>query len=246
MEPIEKENLAEGQLLRVKKSAGADLERGRLGRLLLGLVVALSMFFVALEYNSYDSMDDLDESLLDDAWIESEMTPITTQDNLKTYVLEDRPATEERLVVDDEPAGDATADEGLKQGLEEDPLAAQEQQDELMPPPEVKGLEEAPLRVVSDLPQFPGGPLEFMRWLTRTLRYPPDAEQRKVQGRVVVQFMVQADGRVTDIEIVQPLDPQCDREALRVMKMMPAWKPGVENDKPCRTKVCVPIVFRLS
>ena len=161
-------------------------------------------------------------------------------------MLEERPATAARLTVADEEPGDAEQQEQLSEGSEEDALARQEdQQEDIMPPPSTEGYEEAPLRVVSDLPQFPGGPVEFMRWLTRSLHYPPDAERRRVQGRVVAQFMVQADGSVTNIEIVQSLDPQCDREALRVLRSMPAWKPGVENDKPCRTKVCVPIVFRL-
>jgi protein TonB len=99
--------------------------------------------------------------------------------------------------------------------------------------------------VVEDLPQFPGGAGEFMKWLTKNLRYPVDAERQKIQGKVVVQFIVSKDGTVGNIEIVKSLDPSCDREALRVLRMMPKWKAGIQDGKPCRTKVCIPIVFRL-
>ena len=100
-------------------------------------------------------------------------------------------------------------------------------------------------RVVEDLPQFPGGAVEFMKWLTKNLKYPAVAQQRKVQGRVVAQFIVNQDGTVSDIQVVERLSNECDREALRVLRMMPKWQPGVMNAKPCRTKVCIPIVFKL-
>ena len=106
---------------------------------------------------------------------------------------------------------------------------------------------DAPLdiRVVEDLPQFPGGAVELMKWLTKNLKYPAAAQQRKVQGRVVAQFVINTDGSISDLELVEKLSTECDREALRVLRMMPNWQPGVMNAKPCRTKVCIPIVFKL-
>ena len=84
-----------------------------------------------------------------------------------------------------------------------------------------------------------------MKWLTKNLRYPPAAQQHKVQGKVVAQFIVNKDGTVSDIEILKPVDPSLDREALRVLRMMPKWKAGMQDAKPCRTQVCIPIVFKL-
>ena len=84
-----------------------------------------------------------------------------------------------------------------------------------------------------------------MKWLTKNLRYPPYARQQKLQGRVVTQFIVNVDGSLSDLKVVQPVDPSLDREALRVLRMMPAWKPGQQDNKPCRTMVCIPIVFKL-
>ena len=100
-------------------------------------------------------------------------------------------------------------------------------------------------RVVEDLPQFPGGAAEFMKWLTKNLKYPPSAQQRKVRGKVVAQFIVEKDGTISDLQVIKKLEPSCDREALRVLKMMPKWKAGLMNAQPCRTQVCIPIVFKL-
>jgi protein TonB len=58
-------------------------------------------------------------------------------------------------------------------------------------------------------------------------------------------FYIEKTGKVTGIKITQPLSPECDREALRVLQQMPDWQPGIQNDKPCRTKVSIPIVFKL-
>jgi protein TonB len=113
--------------------------------------------------------------------------------------------------------------------------------------PQVVDMYDEPVdfRVVEDLPQFPGGAAEFMKWLTKNLKYPASAQQRKVKGKVVAQFIVNKDGTVTDLEVVQPLDAACDREVLRVLGMMPKWEAGIMNAKPCRTRVCIPVVFNM-
>ena len=98
---------------------------------------------------------------------------------------------------------------------------------------------------MEELPQFPGGAVEMMKWLTKNLIYPESAQRRKKQGRVVVQFDINTNGKVSDIKVIKSVDPQLDREALRVIRMMPDWKPGVQNDKPCRTRVVIPVWFRL-
>ena len=100
-------------------------------------------------------------------------------------------------------------------------------------------------RVVEDLPQFPGGAVELMKWLTKNLRYPQQAQKKKIEGKVIVQFIVTADGSMSNLQIIKKLEASCDNEAMRVMRMMPKWKPGVQDGKPCRTMVCIPIVFKL-
>ena len=103
----------------------------------------------------------------------------------------------------------------------------------------------AVLRTVEQLPEFPGGIVEFMKWLTRNLRYPPIAQQQKIQGKVVVSFIINKDGSIAGPRIVTSADPILDREAMRVVKMMPRWKPGMEDGKPCRTMFAIPVNFQL-
>ena len=100
-------------------------------------------------------------------------------------------------------------------------------------------------RIVQQLPEFPGGWVEFMKWLTKNLKYPSQAQSQRIQGQVVVTFIVNKDGSVADIRIPHPTTPVLDSEVLRVMRMMPKWKPGVDNDKPCRTMMAIPVVFNL-
>lgn len=100
-------------------------------------------------------------------------------------------------------------------------------------------------RVVEDIPQFPGGANEFIKWLTKNLRYPSQAQKQKIEGKVMVQFIVETDGSISNLEVVKSVAPTLDREAMRVMRKMPQWKPGMQNNEPCRTMVCIPIVFKL-
>ncbi|BCS85787.1 cell envelope biogenesis protein TonB [Prevotella herbatica] len=99
-------------------------------------------------------------------------------------------------------------------------------------------------RVIEELPEFPGGATEYMKWLTRNLRYPKSAEEKKIDGKVVVSFIINKNGTISDIKIIKSLDPDCDNEVLRVMKKMPKWKPGTEKGHPVRTEYVIPVVFK--
>lgn len=113
--------------------------------------------------------------------------------------------------------------------------------------PPVPAASEQPLnfRIVQQMPEFPGGGSAFIQWLTRQLRYPPLAQSQRIQGRVVVSFIVNKDGSIADVKLEKSVNALLDREALRVIRMMPRWKPGVHNNQPCRTMVAVPVVFKI-
>ncbi len=98
-------------------------------------------------------------------------------------------------------------------------------------------------RVIEQLPEFPGGVSAFMKWLTLNLKYPKSAQQDNVKGKVVVQFIINKNGTISDLKIVHSLNSDCDREVLRVLSTMPKWKPGIEDGKPTRTQYVIPIVF---
>ena len=101
------------------------------------------------------------------------------------------------------------------------------------------------LRVVQQLPEFPGGLVEMMKWITRTLHYPYAAQKQKIEGRVLVTFIINRDGSIANIKVVKSVHPLLDNEARRVVKLMPHWKPGIEDGKPCRTMFAIPIEFKL-
>ena len=99
--------------------------------------------------------------------------------------------------------------------------------------------------VVEQMPMFPGGDAALMGYLRDNIHYPTVAAENGVQGRVVVGFVVERDGSITDVNILRGVDPLLDREAMRVVKSMPKWTPGKQNGSAVRVKYQVPVSFRL-
>lgn len=99
--------------------------------------------------------------------------------------------------------------------------------------------------VVEQMPMYPGGDAALMGYLRDNINYPTIAAENGVQGRVVVGFVVERDGSITDVKILRGVDPSLDREAMRVVKSMPRWNPGKQNGSAVRVKYQVPVSFRL-
>ena len=231
--------------MEVKKSRGADLENLRVQGFLLGLVVVLAALLVALEWNSNDSGWAFFETD-DDLEAEMELSPLKRDKDEIPMMLPqeqkvEQPKSEQLRLVEDD------VELTFEPEPVERPEELKEQKEIDEDKPEVVDMYNEPVdfRVVEDLPQFPGGASEFMKWLTKNLKYPASAQKKQVKGRVVAQFIVNTDGSVSDLELTEHLEAACDREVLRVLRMMPNWQAGVMNAKPCRTKVCIPIVFNL-
>ena len=99
--------------------------------------------------------------------------------------------------------------------------------------------------VVEQMPMYPGGDAALMQYLSSNIHYPAVAAENGVQGRVVVGFVVEKDGSITDVNVMRSVDPSLDREAMRVVKSMPRWTPGKQNGSAVRVKYQVPVTFRL-
>ena len=99
--------------------------------------------------------------------------------------------------------------------------------------------------VVEEMPDFPGGQAELLKFIAKSIKYPVIAQENGIQGRVICAFVVNKDGSVVDAEVLRGVDPSLDKEALRVIGTMPKWKPGKQRGKPVRVKYTVPITFRL-
>lgn len=99
--------------------------------------------------------------------------------------------------------------------------------------------------VAEQMPEFPGGMKEMLKFLQENVKYPENAMKNNVQGRVIVQFVVEKDGTPTEFKVLRSVDPDLDAEALRVLQTMPKWKPGMQRGEVVRVKFTVPVSFKL-
>ena len=226
------------------------MENKRVTNYLLGLVVVLSFLFVGLEYNSQSRTFNLDDELPDDIFEEMEVLPEVEKNEMVSAAKPTAaPSITTKIKAVDTPV---TLPEkvNMRNEEEEEGNEATRQQNETpttaieQPVPEPIADDNKP-RIVQQMPEYPGGIVEFMKWLQRTLRYPPMAQQQGIQGSVMVSCIVNVDGTITEQKVVRGVNEELDAEALRVISNMPKWKPGLDKGKPCRTLFAIPIVFKL-
>lgn len=234
-----------------KKTSKADLNEKRGTFFVLGIILALSLLFVSLEYTSKEFDSFLEDEYLDDLAQDFELLPsMDEEEELETASPHERTTvlTENIKVTEEVPSeidNTSIPTPLIEQEVTED-MTNEKETDEQTPPNVAEQAEEPiQFRIVEQYPEFPGGMTEYMKWLTRNLRYPDIARSQKIQGKVVVQFIVNQDGTIADAKVVKSVNPHLDREAMRVIRMMPSWKPGIQDNKPCKTMVAVPIVFKL-
>ena len=106
--------------------------------------------------------------------------------------------------------------------------------------------EEVVFQVVEEMPEFPGGMGECMKWIGQNIKYPKEAHDKGVQGRVIITFIVEKDGSITEPKVARGVSPALDAEALRVVSTMPKWKPAKQRGQVVRVKYTIPVMFRLS
>lgn len=101
--------------------------------------------------------------------------------------------------------------------------------------------------VVEHMPEFTGGGMPaLMEYLSKNIKYPEAAMKKGIQGRGIVQFVVEKDGSITNVKILRGVDPELDKEAVRVVSAMPKWKPGTQRGEAVRVRFTVPVMFRLT
>jgi len=243
----------------IKKSKSAQLEDKRVTFFLLGLLLAFTLLFVGLQYSKNPaSEDDMAENFEDLSQDLEMSTPPDQKDMVSAEAMTKAPASQaitqevkptEQQQVQNAPEKISTTTSQLVIG---DGTGVVDGADVKEAAPETMvdnsdALAEAPIKftVVQKIPEFPGGWSAFMQWLTKNLKYPAAAQSGKIEGTVVVTFIVNKDGSVANAKVSTSVNPVLDAEALRVMKMMPKWKPGMDRNKVCRTMIAVPVVFKL-
>lgn len=243
--------------MEIKKSDSAQLENKRGTFFLLGLILAFALIFVGLQYNDqpedYNLADDLEDLTQD-----LEMSQPTEQKDMVSAEAAAAPVS--KSITQEVKAAEQVKDVPQKINTTTSELVIGDGKGEVeganvkeaapetaVDPSNPSALAEAPINftVVQKIPEFPGGWSAFMQWLTKNLKYPIVAQKNKIQGMVVVSFIVNKDGSIAELKVSTSVDPLLDKEALRVMKMMPNWKPGMDRNKVCRTMIAVPVVFKL-
>lgn len=229
--------------MEVKKSPKADLENKKSTWLLIGYVIVLAFMFVSLEWADRDVKIDMSQAVADLVFEEEIEIPITEQPEMNTPPPPpEAPAIVETLtIVDDD------------MDIESTEIASSEETGQAVeivyvpPTVEEEEVEEQEIfEVVEQMPEFPnGGMAGLMQFLSKNIKYPTIAQENGTQGRVTVQFVVNADGSIVDAKVIRGVDPYLDKEALRVINSMPKWKPGMQRGKAVRVKYTVPVMFRL-
>lgn len=235
-------------ILHIKEHITYKESSKRITALLLGLTLALALLFVTFEYSTHTNRAEEDEQLLADFEQDLDMKSAPKQDFIPApEPIGSAKAAERIKPVDSQPVetGKPTTTNSPLLIGDGDGLADQANVSEAIQP--TSNNEETPqeARIVEQLPEFPGGMSALVQWLSANLKYPISAKNCKIEGRVVVSFIVNTDGSISQLKLEHSVEPSLDREALRVMNLMPAWKPGMEKNKPCRTMVAIPIVFKL-
>ncbi len=228
--------------MELKKSEKADLEKKKGLFLQIGLVTVLAMLLIAFEWTTREvSTGSLGE--LADVVMEEEIIPITRPDEVQPpppppppqvtevlNIVEDDVDIDDEIFIDDVEARADTRIDFSQMVFEEEEEVA----------------EDEVFFIVEDMPSFQGGGQDaFRTWIAENLRYPQIAAENGIQGRVFVQFVVNADGTVSDATVVRGVDPSLDREALRVVMASPNWTPGRQRGEPVRVAFTFPINFVL-
>ena len=228
--------------MEIKKSEKASLENKRFLFVEIGLVAALLVTLAAFEWTSKDKKE---ASLLADnqELVEEEIIPITQEtpppppEAPKIPILSDQiDIIDDNIKVDNDMVSlDDNADLGIeiKDYIEE---TVEEHVEE----------EAIPFQLVEKKPSFQGGDAnDFSKWVNERLVYPEIAKENGVQGRVMLQFTVGADGKVSNVKVLRGVDPSLDKEAVRVVSMSPKWTPGKQRDRNVKVTYTVPVIFQL-
>ncbi len=204
----------------------------------------VTLLFVAVLFIPFRSISSLIEDSFDDFTMDLDLKANEQDDMIAAEQPKQETVQEESTklnVVDETTELPPENLDVAKQEEESDSLSQTEEQPPINPNEEDPEL----MALVEQLPQYPGGMSQFVKWLTETLVYPEQAMKRKIQGKVVISFIVEKDGTLSNLKVARGAHKLLDAEAMHVAKLMPKWEAGKNKGKPCKTLVNLPIVFQL-
>ena len=236
--------------MEIKKAKKADLEGQKSTSLLIGYIITLATIFVAFEWTTREYKETEPVIYAASVPYEEEIIPIT-QPIFQTAappppvevpqvaeiidIVENDEEIEEEEIQSTEDTQEAiTGPTGPVVSGPVGPVMAAEEGDE----GEV-------FQVVEQMPEFPGGMEKLMDYLSKNIKYPSIAQENNIQGRVIMEFVVNKDGSIVEPKVMRSVDTSLDNEAMRVIKSMPKWNPGKQRGKAVRVRYTVPVLFRL-
>lgn len=230
--------------MEIKKSDKANLENKKLLFFEIGMIVALGLVWGALEWtSSKSSVDDLQNTLE----VEAEEEMINIEDQTPPEP-EPEPQPQQQVILSEtlEIVEDDVVTEDVSLDTEEDGKGVQIVDYKAAVQEEEVEEEAIPFQLVEKAPSFKGGDANtFSKWVATQLVYPDIAKENGIQGRVIVQFTVEKDGRVTNVKILRGVDPTLDKEAVRVINSSPKWEPGRQRDRTVKVTYTFPVIFQL-
>ena len=230
--------------MEIKKSEKANLENKKLLFVEIGLIAALLVVWGAFSWTSKDKKVAIFEEINEEVDVE-EMVPITQENTPPPPETPDIPVLSDQIdIVDDE----IVVDDNLFLNLEDDANVAVEIMEYVEAVVEEEEVEEEaiPFQLVEEKPKFQGGDAnDFSKWVNSRLNYPDIAKENGVQGRVTLQFTVNADGSVSNVKVLRGVDPSLDAEAVRVVSSSPKWTPGRQRDRAVKVTYTFPVIFQL-
>lgn len=226
----------------IKKSKKASLEDKKTLFLLMGFVTVLSLIYIAFEWTKTEvTVYQVDNTAVQ---AEEEIEIIQTAQEAPPPPPPPAPEVVEVLnVVDNDVVVESVeinTEDNKDKGVD---LTASTTGTGTGPVVEEE--DNVVFQVVERMPSFPGGDAALFKFLNDNVKYPVIAQENGIQGRVICQFVVNRDGSIVDVEVVRSVDPSLDKEAIRVIKSMPNWIPGLQRNKPVRVKYTLPVNFRL-
>ena len=233
------------------KTVNEELQGQKSTNILIGYVLSLALMFVAFEYTQRE-VKVVDEGKIYDFRMEEDMIPITHQEEqmatppaaaptimeVLNEVEDDTELPEEEIQTTEEvnQAITTTVGTGAPSAVVSGPVGPVVEDDD----------DDRIFDVVEVNAEFPGGEEALFKWLSENIKYPSIAKEQEIQGRVMLQFVVNRDGSIVDIKILKSPDKSLSKEAERVVKMMPKWKPAKQGNKTVRSNFRLPVNFRLN
>ncbi len=237
--------------MEVKKNP--SLETSTLSNLFFtgGLVVALGLTIFAFEYKTYDEIEKVEAKaeVISEQVMTLEDIPVTTQ--VAAPVAPPPPEPEFKVAKEESKDTTTQKDDTEKKTEQQAPPGEKKEGAPAVkfePPPQKEEPKDEILDVVQKKAGFPGGDKEYTKFLSSNLKYPNSALRNNVEGTVYVRFIVDKDGSIIKdcVKVAKSVDPALDAEAIRVVRMSPNWTPALQNERPTKQRIRVPVKFKIA